>query len=680
MMLSLNCLILGQASEKSLTENIGEIYTDDSNVVIGFSQFTVSTFKEKLFRRGEVKNIVQNIEEMDLWKVDNKKVEEENNLKEFTKSDIIEKLGGKEMVARFLFKRYFDVNQEMDIKGIHIFIVPTSTEPLNPIYSYLFSKVPSKREREKEAKASRKVQKIFGATSVSETRIFKTIAENSEARLDENKLELLYGIPNFFSFCTNAGIIFADKTMYIEQLEKNQSNYRYMFLRPRRFGKSAFLNMLCNYYDIHKADIFNDLFGPLYIGKNPTSWRNQHLVLKFDLSSISVSGSRDRIEASFNKVINDTLQDFIEKYGTELGCPEVKNVLDTSNASASLMSILKLAGKFGHTLFVGVDEYDAPANNSAFTDTSTGLEQTTLDNVAKLEQFFKKSFFAVLKQGCRRLYNGLAVISKYFLVGVTPAFRAGNSPLIEAVIVSDEVGLHGICGFTESEKLYNGYFFASSGYNKSDPQPPLIYNSHLVFHYLRKFSSHGLVAKSEESTAIHSTTILKSISNIGEFSVKDLEDLIINGSVRSKIKTEFDFSDLLKIGKNSTITWSLLYYLGILTHLKKLEDKLYEEDASNLLARNYMYWSEEQREPILTTVNNVMADGVKQLKKYMQTIKMGKPKSYCDSGVLDSRVIIDEEYDDLQEHVVIAIGRRILINSTKLMSTSNKYQRALLNL
>ncbi|EXX65503.1 uncharacterized protein OCT59_029085 [Rhizophagus irregularis] len=129
MMLSLNCLILGQASERCFTENIGETYKNDSGVAIKFSKFTVSNFTEKLFHRGEVKDIFRNTGEMNLWKVDDKKVEEENNLKEFTKSDIIEKLGGKEMVARFPLKRYFDVNQEMDIEGIHIFIVPTSTGP-----------------------------------------------------------------------------------------------------------------------------------------------------------------------------------------------------------------------------------------------------------------------------------------------------------------------------------------------------------------------------------------------------------------------------------------------------------------------------------------------------------------------------------------------------------------------
>ena len=135
-------------------------------------------------------------------------------------------------------------------------------------------------------------------------------------------------------------MIFADKTIYIEQLEKFQKKFRYTFLRPRRFGKSAFLNMLCAYYDIHTADHFNDLFGPLYIGKHPTPWRNQHLVLKFDLSSISVSGTFIDMKESFNDKINSVLVRFIEKYHQELGHPEVGNLIKTNNPTQSLKDIL----------------------------------------------------------------------------------------------------------------------------------------------------------------------------------------------------------------------------------------------------------------------------------------------------------------------------------------------------
>jgi len=47
--------------------------------------------------------------------------------------------------------------------------------------------------------------------------------------------------------------------------------------------------------------------------------------------------------------------------------------------------------------------------------------------------------------------------------------------------------------------------------------------------------------------------------------VDDLLELIISGSVESKINTEFGYADLLSIGKDRNVTFSLLLYLGILT-------------------------------------------------------------------------------------------------------------------
>src|SRR4051812_45189185 len=135
-------------------------------------------------------------------------------------------------------------------------------------------------------------------------------------------------------------MIFADKMIYIEQLERLQKKFRYTFLRPRRFGKSAFLNMLCTYYDIHTADHFNDLFGPLYIGKHPTPWRNKHLVLQFDLSAINVSGSVDAMERRFHRNTNSVLEKFIRKYSKELGHPEVGNLIKIDDAAQSLEDVL----------------------------------------------------------------------------------------------------------------------------------------------------------------------------------------------------------------------------------------------------------------------------------------------------------------------------------------------------
>lgn len=76
------------------------------------------------------------------------------------------------------------------------------------------------------------------------------------------------------------GYYYVDKTRFIKKLER-EGNFVF-FLRPRRFGKSLFVNMLQVYYDVNCADEFDALFGGLDIGKEPTKNHNKYLVLKFN--------------------------------------------------------------------------------------------------------------------------------------------------------------------------------------------------------------------------------------------------------------------------------------------------------------------------------------------------------------------------------------------------------------
>jgi len=52
----------------------------------------------------------------------------------------------------------------------------------------------------------------------------------------------------FPHLATYPHLIAADKTPYIEILDR-KPKYQYSYLRPRRFGKSTFLQMLESYYD-----------------------------------------------------------------------------------------------------------------------------------------------------------------------------------------------------------------------------------------------------------------------------------------------------------------------------------------------------------------------------------------------------------------------------------------------
>ena len=96
-----------------------------------------------------------------------------------------------------------------------------------------------------------------------------------------------YGQINFETIIKN-NYLYVDKTKYIEKLE-NLDATSLFYLRPGRFGKTLFTSILEYYYAIDHKDQFEELFGNLYIGKNPTENKNRYYILKMDFSGIDTS-------------------------------------------------------------------------------------------------------------------------------------------------------------------------------------------------------------------------------------------------------------------------------------------------------------------------------------------------------------------------------------------------------
>jgi len=65
-------------------------------------------------------------------------------------------------------------------------------------------------------------------------------------------LRIPYGVSNFEQIRTN-NFLYVDKTHFIEKIEAINC---LMNLRPRRFGKSLFVDVLDNYYDVESAHKF----------------------------------------------------------------------------------------------------------------------------------------------------------------------------------------------------------------------------------------------------------------------------------------------------------------------------------------------------------------------------------------------------------------------------------------
>ena len=83
--------------------------------------------------------------------------------------------------------------------------------------------------------------------------------------------------------------------------------------------------MLSCYYDMLRADKFQELFGELYIGKNPTPRKNGYAVIEFDFTGVKTTSPEDFIK-SFELIVQMTVCAFLEKYKSIFPrvLPEVK--------------------------------------------------------------------------------------------------------------------------------------------------------------------------------------------------------------------------------------------------------------------------------------------------------------------------------------------------------------------
>ena len=170
---------------------------------------------------------------------------------------------------------------------------------------------------------------------------------------------------NFPTSSTNPAPLLLIKPAFIPLLEENP--FEYMFLRPRRWGKSTFLNMLAAYYDVKTKDLFKEIFGGLHIGKAPTKFRNSHLILLFDFSSITAIGSLERIERSIFDNISGSLRRFLLKYQDILGDALPEEYIIPGRTGASLTNVL--VSKFGAGVYCGTER----DNRISFTEMAIPL-------------------------------------------------------------------------------------------------------------------------------------------------------------------------------------------------------------------------------------------------------------------------------------------------------------------
>ena len=243
--------------------------------------------------------------------------------------------------------------------------------------------------------------------------------------------------------------IYIDKTKYAYELI---TNYKYTFLsRPRRFGKSLFLDTLQEIFEGNR-----ELFKGLYI-YNKWDWNKKYPVIK-----ISFSGDL-RSPEGLKKNILKVLRDNQERL--DINC---NNIKEYDICFADL--IKKSYEKYNKKVAILIDEYD----------------KAILDNLDQIEIAYEnreilKSFYTIMKDNER-------YIEFVFLTGVSKFSKASIfSGLNNLRDISLLPKFGEICGYTqknieneflpylkdidleELKKWYNGYnFLGDRVYNPFD--------------------------------------------------------------------------------------------------------------------------------------------------------------------------------------------------------------------
>lgn len=231
--------------------------------------------------------------------------------------------------------------------------------------------------------------------------------------MEQNRAKQIpYGIQDFVQVITQ-NYYYVDKTMYIPKLEDSHNNL--FCIRPRRFGKSVLLSMLHAYYDCRTKDKFQEWFGDLWIGKNPTPLQGRYQILHLDFSQ--VGGTIENLEEKFNFYLGVQLNGFVRDYLEFYSEKVQRQVEETKDAGGKLAIIQSEAKSKSYPLYLIIDEYDN------FTNTVLNEQGENVYWAITHAEGFYRDIFKKFKGSFERIF--MMGVSPVTLDDVTSGYNIG---------------------------------------------------------------------------------------------------------------------------------------------------------------------------------------------------------------------------------------------------------------
>ena len=393
-----------------------------------------------------------------------------------------------------------------------------------------------------------------------------------------------YGIAQYEAF-KKQNRAFVDKSEIILELDDDSISPYPILLRPRRFGKSTFVQMLKCFYDISYKDRYEELFKGTGIYKENLASHNTYHVLNFDFSIVSTQ-SANVMYSSFFSAVASGIDDFVVRYPDLVFNYEDLDKTDSVTLINNFFSACSKQFK-ECKLYVMIDEYDNFANSLL----SNNLE---LFKTITSSGGFLKVFYSVIKEKAK------TSIAKTFITGVssvsldslTSGFNIADN------ITSDE-SFNAYAGFTEEEltklipelvdintlgvtveemisrmkPVYDGYCFSRLG-------KETVYNSSMCLYYLNSLKREQAYLPPElylDPASDHDGSKLQQVFEIAEDGLADkVMDTYLKGDYFyiAKLAEHINLNKHKKYDEVQLI--SMLYYLGYLT----IDPK--KSDAENL--------------------------------------------------------------------------------------------------
>lgn len=164
-----------------------------------------------------------------------------------------------------------------------------------------------------------------------------------------------------FETLRNRGLYYVDKTEYIWKIVNSGSQYCFL-ARPRRFGKSLFLNTLKCFFE-SKRELFNGLF----VESVDWDWQ-QYPVLHLDFNTHRYT---DAIE--LDSLLDTHLKEWEGSYGI--------TDIEATHSDRFRKIIAEAHKKTGRQVVILVDEYDKPLVNNLNNDDSFDYYRARLASI-----------------------------------------------------------------------------------------------------------------------------------------------------------------------------------------------------------------------------------------------------------------------------------------------------------